>query len=91
MASYCVMVKGPCRGSFCDFWGRVKIRKSSVEELAAELRTVVVKCQGEDSMTLEDAVREYWRVIGVRDMKKLCEEEPDLCAKMTEAEIQAQI
>lgn len=85
------MVKGPCRGSFCDFWGRVKIRKSSVEELAAELRTVVVKCQGEDSMTLEDAVREYWRVIGVRDMKKLCEEEPDLCAKMTEAEIQAQI
>lgn len=41
-------------------------------------------------MTLEEAIQEYWRVVGVRDMKRLCEEEPALCAKMTEAEVQAQ-
>lgn len=91
MALFCVLVKGPCRGKKCDFWARVRIRKSSVGELAAGIRAVVVECQGENPMTLEDALREYWHVIGVRDMKKLCEEEPDLCAKMTEAEVQAQI
>ncbi|MFW9806325.1 MAG: hypothetical protein ACFFFK_06305 [Candidatus Thorarchaeota archaeon] len=89
--AYCVMVKGPCRGALCDYWGRVKIRKASVEELAAEIRSVVVKCQEEHAITLEDALHEYWRFIGIRDMKRLCEEEPDLCAKMTTAEIQAQI
>jgi len=89
--AYCVMVKGYCRGKKCDFWGRVKIRKSSVEELVEEIRAVVVKCQAADSMTLEDALHEYWYAIGVRDMKRLCEEEPDLCAKMTQAEAQAQI
>ena len=41
-------------------------------------------------MTLEEAILEYWYVFGIRDMKRLCEEEPDLCAKMTEAEAQAQ-
>ncbi|MFW9786231.1 MAG: hypothetical protein ACFFE2_01770 [Candidatus Thorarchaeota archaeon] len=91
MALYCVMVKGPCRGAYCDYWGRVKIRKSSVEELAAGIRSVVTKCQGSDAMTLEVALHEYWRVFGIHDMKRLCEEEPDLCAKMTEAEVQAQI
>jgi hypothetical protein len=85
------MVKGYCRGNKCDYWGRVKIRKSSVQDLAADIREVVVKCQAEDSMTLEDALHEYWYAIGVRDMKRLCEEEPDLCAKMTSAEAQAQI
>jgi len=85
------MVKGFCRGKKCDFWGRVKIRKLSVEELSESIRSVVVKCQEDDSMTLEDALHEYWYAIGVRDMKRLCEEEPDLCAKMTKAEAQAQI
>ncbi|MFX1579346.1 MAG: hypothetical protein ACFFBJ_06825 [Promethearchaeota archaeon] len=91
MASYCVMVKGPCRGALCDFWGRVKVRKSTVEELATGIRNVVVQCRGNDSMTLEEALQEYWHEIGIRDMKRLCEEEPDLCAKMTKAEVQAQI
>lgn len=85
------MVKGPCRGALCDFWGRVKVRKSTVEELATGIRNVVVRCRDNDSMTLEEALQEYWRGIGIRDMKRLCEEEPDLCAKMTMAEVQAQI
>jgi hypothetical protein len=89
--AYCVMVKGFCRGNNCDFWGRVKIRKASVEELAEGIRSVVVKCQEEDSIPLEDALHEYWYAIGVRDMTRLCEEEPDLCAKMIKAEAQAQI
>lgn len=90
MALYCVMVKGPCRGKKCDFWARVKIRKASVEELAAGIRQVILKCEDKDSTTRENALREYWHVIGVRNMTRLCEEEPDLCAKMTEAEVQAQ-
>lgn len=89
--AYCVMVKGSCRGKKCDFWGRVKIRKAALEELAAGIREVVVSCQGAGSMPLQDALNEYWYSIGIRDMKRLCEEEPDLCAKMTEAEVQAQI
>ena len=89
--AHCVMVKGPCRGKKCDYWGRVKIRKATVEELATGIREVIVQCEGQKSMTREDALREYWHVIGVRDMKRLCEEEPDLCAKMTKAEVQAQI
>lgn len=91
MASYCVMVKGPCRGAFCDYWGRVRIRKSSIEELAVGIRNAILRCKENDSLTLEEAIHEYWRVFGIRDMKRLCEEEPDLCAKMTEAEVQAQI
>jgi hypothetical protein len=85
------MVKGPCRGVFCDFWGRVKIRKSSVEELAAGIRQVIMMCDSQDAMTRENALREYWHVLGIRNMERLCEEEPELCAKMTEAELQAQI
>ena len=91
MASFCVMVKGPCRGKKCDFWTRVRIRKASIEELAAGIKDCIVEFKGEDSLELVDALHEYWSLIGVQDMKKLCEEEPDLCAKMTEAEVQAQI
>ena len=88
--SHCVMVKGPCRGVFCDYWGRVKIRKSSVEELVTGIKQVIEMCEGQDAMTLEDALREYWHVFGVRNMDRLCEEDPELCAKMTAAELQAQ-
>ena len=91
MALYCVLVKGPCRGALCDFWGRVKIRKSSVEELAAGIKQGIMMCEGQNAMTRENALREYWHVLGIRNMTKLCEEEPELCAKMTEAERQAQI
>ena len=91
MASYCVLVKGPCRGTLCDYWGRVKIRKFSIDELAEGIRSVIVRCQSNNEMTLEEALHEYWRVLGIRDMKRLCEEEPDLYAKMIKAEIQAQI
>jgi hypothetical protein len=88
--AYCVLVKGVCRGKKCDYWGRVRIRKSSIEELAAGIKAVIIKCS-DGTKALEDALIEYWFAIGIRDMKKLCEEEPDLCAKLKEAEVQAQI
>ncbi len=91
MASFCVMVKGPCRGKKCDFWARVRIRKTSIEELAAGIKDCIIEFQGEDPREQADALNEYWSLIGVQDLKKLCDEEPDLCAKMTEAEILSQI
>ncbi len=62
----------------------------SVEELVAGIKQVIEMCEGQDAMTLEEALREYWHVLGVRNMERLCEEDPELCAKMTAAELQAQ-
>ncbi|MFW9891484.1 MAG: hypothetical protein ACFFFO_04740 [Candidatus Thorarchaeota archaeon] len=85
------MVKGPCRGKMCDYWGRVRIRKSTIKELVDGIREAIMKCECQVSLKRDDALREYWYSIGIRDMKRLCEEEPDLCTKMTEAEVQAQV
>lgn len=90
MALYCVMVKGACRGKGCDFWARVKIRKLSLDELITGIRESIVECNIKNSMSLEDAIQEYWSQIGVRNMDKLCVEEPDLCTKMMDAEVLAQ-
>ncbi len=90
MALYCVMVKGACRGKGCDFWARVKIRKLSLDELVTGIRESIVECQTKNSMPIEDAIREYLSQIGVRNMDKLCAEEPDLCTKMMDAEVMAQ-
>ncbi len=91
MASFCVLVMGPCRGKKCDYWARVRIRKTSVEELAAGIKDCIIEFKGEDSLEIANAFHEYWSLIGVQDLKKLCEEEPDLCDKMKEAEVQVQI
>jgi hypothetical protein len=85
------MVKGPCRGKSCDYWARVKIRKRTLNELIAELQDCIVECRSTKSMKLDEALRKYWLQIGIRDMNRLCSEEPDLCAKMIDAEFQAQI
>ncbi len=90
MALYCVMVKGACRGKGCDFWARVKIRKLSLDDLVKGIRESIVECKAKNSMPIENAIQEYWSQIGVRNMDKLCMEEPDLCTKMMDAEILAQ-
>ncbi|MBN2229394.1 MAG: hypothetical protein JW779_07340 [Candidatus Thorarchaeota archaeon] len=90
MVQYCVMVKGPCRGKMCDFWARIKIRKASIEELVVGIRESIAQCNSTQSMILNDALREYWTRMGIRNFERLCEEEPDLCAKMIDAELQAQ-
>lgn len=83
------MVKGVCRGKGCDFWARIKIRKLSLDELVTGIRESIMECKTNNSMSIEDAIHEYWSQIGVRNMDKLCTEEPDLCTKMMDAEILA--
>lgn len=90
MTQFCVMVRGPCRGKACDYWARIKIRKAQIETLALEIRAHIIECTQKDSMKLEDAVREYWSQLGIRSFDRLCDEEPDLCTKMIDAEVLAQ-
>lgn len=90
MAQFCVMVKGPCRGKSCDFWARIRIRKTTVEDLASGIKGCIIECKTTNSMPLNQALREYWFQLGIRNLDRLCEEEPDLCAKMVDAEVLAQ-
>jgi len=90
MALHCVLVKGACRGKSCDFWARVKIRKLSIDELATGIRESIAECKSKNSMSIEKAIQQYWSHIGIRNMDRLCEEEPDLCTKMMDAEVLAQ-
>jgi hypothetical protein len=89
MVQYCPMVKGLCRGNACDFWARVKIRKLSLDELVLSIKESLVECEAENSMSKDDAIREYWKQIGIMNMDLVCEEEPDLCTKMMDAEVLA--
>ena len=54
------MVKGACRGKGCDFWARVKIRKLALDELVTGIRESIVECNIKNSMSLENAIQEYW-------------------------------
>lgn len=83
------MVKGPCRGRKCDFWARVKIRKSTIDRLVEDLVTSIVVCYAEGRYDIEDAFHQYWTLVGVRDREVLCVEEPELCGKMRAAEDRA--
>jgi hypothetical protein len=83
---WCVMVKGPCRGSRCDFWIRVKLRKQTVDEIADEVRGSIVPCRDTSGLEIGKALRDYWTAVGVKDMDLLCQEEPDLCAKIRQVE-----
>lgn len=80
--AYCVMVQGPCRGNMCDFWARVKLRKSSPDDLAKEILLSIRECDNPGHIKLDDAITEYWKTFGVKNIGLLCEEEPDLCSKM---------
>ncbi len=90
MVQYCVMIKGPCQGKSCDFWARVKIRKASVEDLVEGIRKSLVDCSNESSVALDEVLREYWNQFGVCDLKRLCEEDPKLCAKISQVHEQIQ-
>jgi hypothetical protein len=83
------MIKGLCRGKSCDFWARVKIRKLSLDELVLSIRESIVECESTNSMSKDEAIREYWTQIGIKNMDRVCEEEPDLCSKMMDAEVLA--
>lgn len=86
MPPYCVLVKGRCRGKKCDFWARIKIRKSTVKKLVDGLVESTAECQSDDGKSIGNVFDEYWSLLGIRDRELLCEEEPDLCEKMQRAE-----
>lgn len=89
--AYCVMVQGPCRGNMCDFWARVKLRKRTIDEVAQDMYLSIRECDNPGHTKLADAIIEYWTVFGVTNIKRLCEEEPELCTKMKEINAQVQL
>ena len=91
MMSFCVLVKGPCRGKQCDFWARVKIRKRPVDELVREIYDSIIECENGSALNIEIALDQFWTQIGIRDMENLCSEDPDLCAKIREVENQVRV
>jgi hypothetical protein len=85
MAQFCVMFKGPCRGKMCDFWARIRIRKTSTEELASEIKKYLTEHNADKTKEIDRKIREFWSMMGILNLERLCDEDPDLCAKMTEA------
>ncbi|TFG15463.1 hypothetical protein EU537_00150 [Candidatus Thorarchaeota archaeon] len=86
MAEYCVMVKGPCRGKKCDFWARIRIQKRTLKALIKEARESIHECQDLDHDSKRVAMDGFWYQLGIRDMDRLCEEEPSLCEKIRRVE-----
>ncbi|UCH05106.1 MAG: hypothetical protein JSW05_02800 [Candidatus Thorarchaeota archaeon] len=79
--AWCVMVKGPCRGRFCDFWARVRLRKIDHDRLLEEMR-VRISASRDDGQDIEIAIQDFWKQFGLRDLGTICSEEPDLRAKI---------
>ncbi len=86
MGLFCVMVKGPCRGKMCDFWARVRIGKLHIDELSLELQNSISNCEEGRTSNLDDAFSQYWTDFGIKDFNRFCEEDPDLCSKVKQAE-----
>ena len=70
----------------CDFWARIKIQKKSIEEMADDIRESIAKCEDGDIKTVTEVVQAYWSDLGVRNMHRLCEEEPNLYEKIKQVE-----
>ncbi len=83
---WCVMVKGPCRGEKCDFWARVRLRNQTLDEIVDGIQRSLTPCIEPTGLETREALDRYWAEVGVRDMELLCQEEPDLCAKIRKAE-----
>jgi hypothetical protein len=66
----------------CDFWARVKLRKSTPDELAQDVLISIRECENPGHTNLDDALIDFWVEFGVKNIGRLCEEEPDLCSKM---------
>ncbi|MHA2117685.1 MAG: hypothetical protein ACW98J_02085 [Candidatus Thorarchaeota archaeon] len=85
------MVQGPCRGNMCDFWARVKLRKRTTNEITQEMYLNIRECDNPGHTKLDDAIIEYWTAFGVKNIERLCEEDPDLCIKMKDINAQVQL
>jgi hypothetical protein len=76
------MVKGKCKGKKCDFWARVKLRKSDLDDMVRTIVSSLVECR-DNGKSLEDALYTFWNEFGIKDMATMFEEEPDLKTKVT--------
>lgn len=74
----------------CDFWARVRLRKLSVDELIQGLQQSISSCKDSGS-NLDDAFSQYWTDFGFKDLRRFCNEDPDLYSKMKHIEEQVRI
>ncbi|MGQ4871097.1 MAG: hypothetical protein ACP6IT_04595 [Candidatus Thorarchaeota archaeon] len=88
--AWCVLFKGPCRGNACDYWARVRLRKMDVAEITTRLVDFIEKHGTDGTPAYEHAIGAFWRDFGVKSIERLQQEEPELYAKMREAEVRAQ-
>ena len=70
----------------CDFWARVRLRKLHINELVQELSQSISNCEDDVGSSLDDLFSQFWTDFGLRDIKRFCEEDPDLCSKMKQVE-----
>jgi len=86
MSNYCVLVKGPCRGKNCDFWARIRIDQQTIKSIIQEATRNIKACKKSELGSKRAAMDEFWSQLGVKDMERLCREEPDLCKKIQRVE-----
>ncbi len=72
----------------CDFWARVRIRKWDESRLIIDLRESISSCEDDMVEDLKSVFAQHWIDFGVKDIRRLCEEEPDLCSKIRRVEEQ---
>lgn len=84
MGYYCVMVHGPCRGRLCDYWARVRLRKSSIEDLVASIHESICECNTDVGLSSEDILDRFWKTLGIKSIDRLCDEDPGLCEKIAQ-------
>jgi hypothetical protein len=59
-----------------------------VEDLVRDVYDSIIECEDGSALNIEIALDQFWSEIGIRDMERLCYEEPDLCAKIQDVESQ---
>jgi hypothetical protein len=64
----------------------VKLGKLHIDELVQDIRKSISSCEEDFGSNLDDAFFQYWTDFGIKDLRRFCEEEPDLCSKMKQAE-----
>ena len=84
--SWCVIVKGPCRGRKCDYWERVRLRKTPIHELADTMTQFLERRREEPDCTFDELTLQFWREFGIKDLDLLCREDYELCRKMKRVE-----
>ena len=70
----------------CDFWARVRVRNQTIDEIVSGIMSSLTSCSEPTGLEIREALDGYWMKVGVKDMDLLCQEEPDLCAKIRQAE-----